>query len=223
MVRKDLANLFKENQNDKRIRITMTASSLYRLRSYDSKILKESTVEQQTEPDSITGLAYRTALAIYEDWGLDSKLCSLEISMHTLVEMITEVQKLVVGYNLSPFKSLGSFLLDFCEQHNLVISSTWGRRSCKDEEIETMGNYQAAFMRYRSTDDHIFVVRRILDEKWKAANRIMSCLKEHTSILWFGQKPKVLPRKGPNKDVHSHLGFYHCVGRRLKNSRGVSQ
>ncbi|GBP12029.1 hypothetical protein EVAR_5867_1 [Eumeta japonica] len=31
-----------------------------------------------------------------------------------------------------------------------------------------MGNYQAAFMRYRSTDDHIFVVRRILDEKWKA-------------------------------------------------------
>ncbi|GBP26851.1 hypothetical protein EVAR_16431_1 [Eumeta japonica] len=33
-----------------------------------------------------------------------------------------------------------------------------------DEEIETMGNYQAAFMRYRSTDDHIFVVRRILDE-----------------------------------------------------------
>ncbi|GBP79962.1 hypothetical protein EVAR_52960_1 [Eumeta japonica] len=29
-----------------------------------------------------------------------------------------------------------------------------------DEEI--MGNYQAAFMRYRSTDDHIFVVRRIL-------------------------------------------------------------
>ncbi|GBP97729.1 hypothetical protein EVAR_70911_1 [Eumeta japonica] len=29
-----------------------------------------------------------------------------------------------------------------------------------------MGNYQAAFMRYRSTDDHI--VRRVLDEKWKA-------------------------------------------------------
>ncbi|GBP83219.1 hypothetical protein EVAR_66770_1 [Eumeta japonica] len=34
-----------------------------------------------------------------------------------------------------------------------------------DEEIKTMGNYQAAFMRYRSTDDHIFVVRRTLDEK----------------------------------------------------------
>ncbi|GBP61358.1 Retrovirus-related Pol polyprotein from type-2 retrotransposable element R2DM; Endonuclease [Eumeta japonica] len=99
-----------------------------------------------------------------------------------------------------------------------------------DEEIETMGNYQAAFMRYRSTDDHIFVVRRILDEKWKAgkpayvlqldiekafdsvdfcalydilrtrvnttlANRIMSCLKEHTSILWFGQNPKYHQRK----------------------------
>ncbi|GBP54445.1 hypothetical protein EVAR_36002_1 [Eumeta japonica] len=64
-----------------------------------------------------------------------------------------------------------------------------------DEEIETMGNYQAAFMRYRSTVDHIFVVRRILDEKWKAANRIMSCLKEHTSILWFGQKPKVSPKE----------------------------
>ncbi|GBP65843.1 hypothetical protein EVAR_85111_1 [Eumeta japonica] len=112
-----------------------------------------------------------------------------------------------------------------------------------DEEIEAMGNYQAAFMRYRSTDDHIFVVRRILDEKWKAgksayvlqldiekafdsvdfcalydilrtrvnttlANRIMSCLKEHTSILWFGQNPKVSPKeKGSNKDVHSHLGF----------------
>ncbi|GBP11620.1 Glutamate-gated chloride channel [Eumeta japonica] len=29
-----------------------------------------------------------------------------------------------------------------------------------------MGNYQATFM--RSTKDHIFVVRRILDEKWKA-------------------------------------------------------
>ncbi|GBP68154.1 hypothetical protein EVAR_23305_1 [Eumeta japonica] len=26
---------------------------------------------------------------------------------------------------------LGSFLLDFCEQHNLVISSTWSHRSCK--------------------------------------------------------------------------------------------
>ncbi|GBP65607.1 Retrovirus-related Pol polyprotein from type-2 retrotransposable element R2DM; Endonuclease [Eumeta japonica] len=84
-------------------------------------------------------------------------------------------------------------------------------------------NYQAAFMRYRSTEDHIFVVRRIVDEKWKAgkpayvlqldiekafdsvdfyalydilrtrvntplANRIMSCLKEHTSILWCAQK-----------------------------------
>ncbi|GBP47327.1 hypothetical protein EVAR_38093_1 [Eumeta japonica] len=48
--------------------------------------------------------------------------------------MITEVQKkLVVGYNLFHPTSnhLGSFLLDFCEQHNLVISSTWGRRSCK--------------------------------------------------------------------------------------------
>ncbi|GBP62580.1 Retrovirus-related Pol polyprotein from type-2 retrotransposable element R2DM; Endonuclease [Eumeta japonica] len=82
-------------------------------------------------------------------------------------------------------------------------------------------------MRYRPTDDNIFVCRRILDEKWKAgkpayvlqlyiekafdsvdvdvdfcalydiqrtrvstnlANRIMSCLKGHTSILWFGQK-----------------------------------
>ncbi|GBP94453.1 hypothetical protein EVAR_67794_1 [Eumeta japonica] len=103
-----------------------------------------------------------------------------------------------------------------------------------DEEIETMGNYQAAFMRYRSTDDHIFVVRRILDEKWKAgkpayvlqldiekafdsvdfcalydilrtrvnttlANRIMSCLKEHTSILWFGQKPKYHQGKGQTR------------------------
>ncbi|GBP43271.1 hypothetical protein EVAR_31154_1 [Eumeta japonica] len=37
-----------------------------------------------------------------------------------------------------------------------------------DEEIEAMGNYQAAFMRYRSTDDHKFTVTRILDEKWKA-------------------------------------------------------
>ncbi|GBP60670.1 LINE-1 retrotransposable element ORF2 protein [Eumeta japonica] len=98
-----------------------------------------------------------------------------------------------------------------------------------DEEIETMGNYQAAFMRYRSTDDHIFVVRRILDEKWKAgnpayvlqldiekafdsvdfcalydilrtrvntalANRIMFCLKEHTSILWFGQKTQSITK-----------------------------
>ncbi|GBP13516.1 hypothetical protein EVAR_6870_1 [Eumeta japonica] len=36
-----------------------------------------------------------------------------------------------------------------------------------DEEIEAIGNYLAAFMRYRSTEDHIFVIRRILDEKWK--------------------------------------------------------
>ncbi|GBP33474.1 hypothetical protein EVAR_23877_1 [Eumeta japonica] len=127
-----------------------------------------------------------------------------------------------------------------------------------DEEIETMGNYQAAFMRYRSTDDHIFVVRRILDEKWKAgkpayvlqldiekafdsvdfcalyilrtrvnttlANRIMSCLKEHTSILWFGQKPKVSPKeRGQTRMSTLTSALYHCVGRRFKNSRGVSQ
>ncbi|GBP79592.1 hypothetical protein EVAR_64264_1 [Eumeta japonica] len=36
-----------------------------------------------------------------------------------------------------------------------------------DEEIDAVGHYQTVFMRYRSTDDHIFVVRRILIEKWK--------------------------------------------------------
>ncbi|GBP54488.1 Retrovirus-related Pol polyprotein from type-2 retrotransposable element R2DM; Endonuclease [Eumeta japonica] len=57
-----------------------------------------------------------------------------------------------------------------------------------------MGNYQATFMRYRSTDDHIFVDRRILDENWKAAYRIISRLKEHTSILWFGQKTQSITK-----------------------------
>ncbi|GBP38278.1 hypothetical protein EVAR_29222_1 [Eumeta japonica] len=44
-----------------------------------------------------------------------------------------------------------------------------------DEEIETMGNYQAAFMRYRSTDDHIFVVRRILDENGRQERVKQGC------------------------------------------------
>ncbi|GBP19255.1 Retrovirus-related Pol polyprotein from type-2 retrotransposable element R2DM; Endonuclease [Eumeta japonica] len=113
------------------------------------------------------------------------------------------------------------------QEDQIVIDQD--RNKAGDEEIETMGNYQAAFMRYRSTDDHIFVVRRILDEKWKAgkpayvlqldiekafdsvdfcalydilrtrvnttlANRIMSCLKEHTSILWFGQKTQSITK-----------------------------
>ncbi|GBP30096.1 Retrovirus-related Pol polyprotein from type-2 retrotransposable element R2DM; Endonuclease [Eumeta japonica] len=82
----------------------------------------------------------------------------------------------------------------------------------------------------QSTDDHIFVVRRVLDEKWKAgkpayvlqldiekafdsvdfcalydilrtranttlANSIMSCLKENTSILWFGQKTQNIAKE----------------------------
>ncbi|GBP10240.1 hypothetical protein EVAR_77631_1 [Eumeta japonica] len=65
-----------------------------------------------------------------------------------------------------------------------------------DEEIETMGNYQAAFMRYRSTDDHIFVVRRILDEKWKAAcqqNHVLSQRTYVNPMVWT--KTKVSPRK----------------------------
>ncbi|GBP67767.1 hypothetical protein EVAR_22167_1 [Eumeta japonica] len=59
-----------------------------------------------------------------------------------------------------------------------------------DEEIETMGNYQAAFMRLCALYD---ILRTRVNTT--LANRIMSCLKEHTSILWFGQKPKVSPKE----------------------------
>ncbi|GBP43269.1 Retrovirus-related Pol polyprotein from type-2 retrotransposable element R2DM; Endonuclease [Eumeta japonica] len=195
----------------------------------------------------------RTALALYEDWGLESKLLLLgDFNAHIGRDDNQGTKKLIVGYDLIHPTSnhLGSFLLDFCEQDNLVISSTWGCRSCKvtwrsgqrlqnlchlplktprRRKKEAISNYQAAFMRYRSTDDHIFVVRRILDEKWKAgkpayvlqldiekafdsvdfcalydilktrvnttlANRIMSYLKEHTSILWFGQKTQSITK-----------------------------
>ncbi|GBP59828.1 Synaptic vesicle glycoprotein 2C [Eumeta japonica] len=246
--------------------------------------------------------------------------------------------------SISPTSNhLGSFLLDFCEQHNLVISSTWGRRSCKqgqnpldwnqlneilrssvrtlevqqnksktsrlalakfmkakfwknrspkdpatiqnfkdarkelldlqekedeekcqhffaqmhkngwkqfkfnpkkarpqsvndyrkisicnagyriyatyllkllDEEIETMGNYQAAFMRYRSTDDHIFVVRRILDENGRQ-NHVLSQRTYVNPMVWT--KPKVSPKeKGQTRMSTLTSAFYHCVGRRLR-------
>ncbi|GBP92842.1 Retrovirus-related Pol polyprotein from type-2 retrotransposable element R2DM; Endonuclease [Eumeta japonica] len=131
----------------------------------------------------------------------------------------------------------GVFGISFLRPHGASVRSHYGGYriyatyllKLLDEEIEAMGNYQAAFMRDRSTDDHIFVVRRILDEKWKAgkpayllqldiekafdsvdfcalydilktrvnitlANRIMSCLKEHTSILWFGQKTQSITK-----------------------------
>ncbi|GBP07941.1 Putative uncharacterized transposon-derived protein F52C9.6 [Eumeta japonica] len=79
-----------------------------------------------------------------------------------------------------------------------------------DEEIETMGNYQAAFMRYRSTDDHIFVVRRILDENGRQ-NHVLSQRTYVNPMVWT-KKPKVSPKeKGSNKDVHSHLGFFTIV------------
>ncbi|GBP98114.1 hypothetical protein EVAR_69396_1 [Eumeta japonica] len=61
-----------------------------------------------------------------------------------------------------------------------------------DEEIETMGNYQAAFMRYRSTDDHIFVVRRILDENGRQ-NHVLSQRTYVNPMVWT--KPKVSPKE----------------------------
>ncbi|GBP81197.1 hypothetical protein EVAR_31529_1 [Eumeta japonica] len=64
-----------------------------------------------------------------------------------------------------------------------------------DEEIETMGNYQAAFMRYRSTDDHIFVVRRILDENGRQPTE--SCLVSKNIRQSYGldKNPKYHQRK----------------------------
>ncbi|GBP30710.1 hypothetical protein EVAR_75934_1 [Eumeta japonica] len=42
-------------------------------------------------------------------------------------------KKYTVGHKLfHPISNhLSSFLLNFCEQHSLVINSTWGRKSCK--------------------------------------------------------------------------------------------
>ncbi|GBP19528.1 LINE-1 retrotransposable element ORF2 protein [Eumeta japonica] len=147
--------------------------------------------QSSNRPSQIASLptTYRTALAIYEDWGLgiqdthmtsgsftsehyiwilsggkkaqetrgvgiiirknaisriikiqrksnsvlDSKLLLLgDFNAHIGRDDNRGTKKLVVGYNLfhPTLNHLGSFLLDFCEQ-NLVISSTWGRRSCK--------------------------------------------------------------------------------------------
>ncbi|GBP31323.1 hypothetical protein EVAR_31449_1 [Eumeta japonica] len=102
---------------------------------YDSQNTQKSP-QSSNRPSQIASLptTYRTALAIYEDWGLDSKLLLLgDFNAHIGRDDNRGTKKLVVGYNLFHPTSnhLGSFLLDFCEQHNLVISSTWGRRSCK--------------------------------------------------------------------------------------------
>lgn len=41
-----------------------------------------------------------------------------------------------------------------------------------DSLIEQPGNYQAAFLQNRSTDDHIFTLRRLLDEEWREDKRL---------------------------------------------------
>jgi hypothetical protein len=40
-----------------------------------------------------------------------------------------------------------------------------------DNKIEELGNYQAAFLNNRSTDDHMFTLRRILDENWREGTK----------------------------------------------------
>ncbi|GBP62707.1 hypothetical protein EVAR_48052_1 [Eumeta japonica] len=79
-----------------------------------------------------------------------------------------------------------------------------------DEEIEAVGNYQATFMMYRSTDDHIFVVGRILDEKWKTGDSTtvitnrMKNLKElliSVGLKLNETKTKMLVRDPINKSI----------------------
>ncbi|GBP87082.1 hypothetical protein EVAR_99986_1 [Eumeta japonica] len=136
MVRKDLANLFKK------IKMTRESGNHYdsivTLQTQDRYASQNTQKSPQSSnrPSQIASLptTYRTALAIYEDWGLDSKLLLLgDFNAHISRDDNRGTKKLVVGYNLFHPTSnhLCSFLLDFCEQQNLVISSTRGRRLCK--------------------------------------------------------------------------------------------
>ncbi|GBP13515.1 hypothetical protein EVAR_6869_1 [Eumeta japonica] len=143
MVRKKLARFLQENQNDQRIRLALTNNIMdedlpdQTLEKKLKHILKKNNLltqelftcqntqkspQSSDRPSQIASLptTCRTALAIYEDWRQDDN---------------QGTKKPIVGYNLFHPTSnhLGSFLLDFCEQDNLVISSTWGRGSCKRE------------------------------------------------------------------------------------------
>ncbi|GBP24582.1 hypothetical protein EVAR_79491_1 [Eumeta japonica] len=101
---------------------------------YDSQNTQKSP-QSSNRPSQIASLptTYRTAPAIYEDWGLDSKLLLLgDFNAHIGRDDNRGTKTRSRLQSISPTSNhLGSFLLDFCEQHNLVISSTWGRRSCK--------------------------------------------------------------------------------------------
>lgn len=41
-----------------------------------------------------------------------------------------------------------------------------------DEYLNLPSSYQAAFLANRSTEDHMFTIRRVLDEEWRSGNRI---------------------------------------------------
>lgn len=40
-----------------------------------------------------------------------------------------------------------------------------------EEQVDSIPLYQAGFMRNRSTDDHIFTIRRVIDERWRKGRR----------------------------------------------------
>ncbi|GBP96295.1 hypothetical protein EVAR_7578_1, partial [Eumeta japonica] len=125
-----------------------TRSSLSR--NPDSRSLHSQNTQKSPQssngPSQIASLptTYRTALAIYEDWGLDCLTNKKQMPRFKAIApwrfQCTHGRDDNRGtkthsrlQSISPTSNhLGSFLLDFCEQHNLVISSTWGRRSCKN-------------------------------------------------------------------------------------------
>ncbi|GBP56457.1 hypothetical protein EVAR_40448_1 [Eumeta japonica] len=120
----------------------------------------------------------------------DSKLLLLgDFNAHIGRDDNRGTKKLVVGYNLFHPTSnhLGSFLLDFCEQHNLVISSTWGRRSCKQGQNPLDWNQLNEILR-SSVREHLKF------NKNKSKTSRLALAKFMKAKFWKNRSPKILPR-----------------------------